>query len=151
MTKRSKNLKFAALVPALLLMVLSVSVVYGGLRWSGIDSEIDLGGQTLNATAEWHSDELCSISGDIEINVYYPIGLNLGDIKESTADCGDAGTITTDTHAYPTDSSKVTVTGLIPTGEQMPARLILDLNGNHIRTCGGQSNTLITCGSFNLK
>ena len=154
MTKRSKNLKWAALIPALLLTLLSVSVVYGGLRWSGIDPEISLDDHTLNVTAQWRSDELCDVSGDIEIDVYYPGGVSALVVSDSTATCdvdGETVTISTVTNIHATDSRKVTVTGLVPTEDRMPAQLLLSLDGKHIRTCGGQANSLITCGSFNLK
>jgi hypothetical protein len=154
MTKRSKNFKWMAIVPALLIMLLSVSVTYGGLRWSGIDPEVDLDGHTLNVTAQWHSDDLCSVGSDVLINIYVPFGTDVSPVVESSADCtvnGEAVTLQTDTTLIETDSKKVTVTGLVTSGESMPARLLLDLDGKHIRTCGGQANSLITCGSFNLK
>jgi hypothetical protein len=154
MTKRSKNFKWMAIVPALLIMLLSVSVAYGGLRWSGIDPEVTLDGQTLNVTAQWHSDDLCSVGSDVLINIYYPAGVNVGKVAESSAECDIDGvivTLQTFTALYPGDVKKVTVTGLVTSGESMPARLLLDLDGKHIRTCGGQTNSLITCGSFKLK
>ncbi|MCH8308898.1 MAG: hypothetical protein IIB17_00200 [Chloroflexi bacterium] len=154
MTQHSKHFKWAAVVPAMLIMVLSVTVVYGGLRWSGIDPEVSLDDHTLNITAQWHSETLCSVNGDIQIDVYVPDGVTVGKVKESSATCsvyGGTVTISTDTNIYKTNSNKVTVTGLMTSDENMPARLLLDLDGKHIRTCGGQTNSLITCGSFNLK
>jgi hypothetical protein len=135
-------------------MLLSVSVAYGGLRWSGIDPEVSLDGQTLNVTAQWHSEDLCSVDGDVLINIYVPFDTVVSPIIESSADCnvnGEDVTLQTITELIETDSKKVTVTGLVTSGESMPARLLLDINGKHIRTCGGQANSLITCGSFKLK
>ena len=154
MTKRSKHLKWAAIIPAMLIMVLSVTVVYGGLRWSGIDPEVSLDEHTLNITAEWHSEELCSVKGVVQIDVYHPTGVNAYVVSESSATCGVDGEtyeVTTVTNTHVTNSKKVTVTGLVTSDDNMPARLLLNLDGKQIRTCGGQTNSLITCGSFNLK
>ena len=154
MTKRSKHLKWATVLPALLIMALSVTVVYGGLRWSGIDPEVSLDDHTLNITAQWHSETLCSVNGDIQIDVYHPAGVDAIIVSESTAYCevdGEMIEVSTMTETHITNSNKITVTGLVTSDDNMPTRLLLDLDGKHIRTCGGKANSLITCGSFNLK
>lgn len=154
MTKGSKRLKWATVLPAILIMVFSVTAVYGGLRWSGIDPVVNLDDHTLNITAQWHSETLCSVNSDILIDVYHPAGVYANVVTESTAECevdGELVEVSTVTNTHVTNSNKVTVTGLVSSDTNMPARLLLDLDGKHIRTCGGQANTLITCGSFKLK
>ena len=155
MTKRSFNLKLAALIPALLLTVLSVSVVYGGVRWGGIDPEISLDDHTLNVTAQWRSENLCAVNGPITIDVYHPAGVVANVENESSASCvnaeGETVTLATVTNTHPTKSKKVRVTGTVNSSQKMRARLLVELDGKNIRTCKGKTNKLIKCKKFKLK
>jgi hypothetical protein len=155
MTKRSYNLKLAALIPVLLLTVLSVSVVYGGLWWSGIDPEISLDDHTLNVTAQWRSEDLCAADGPITIDVYHPAKVTAVVVSESSDSCvnadGETVILSTVTNTHATKSKKVKVTGTINSSQKMRARLLVELDGKKIQRCKGKTNKLIKCKKFKLK
>ena len=50
MKKRMRNLKLAAAASAVLMFLIAAPVVYGGLRWTGFDPELEVGGHKVNVT-----------------------------------------------------------------------------------------------------
>ena len=67
-----KYLRLAAVVSTLVVMFASVTVVYGGLRWAGMDPIVNLDDSQINITVFWPPEHTCSIDDPIKIGVIYP-------------------------------------------------------------------------------
>ena len=160
--KALKHLRWAAAVPALFVLFASATVVFGGLRWIGMDPIVTLDDSQINITVFWPQPLTCSIDNPIEIGVIYPAGVTdarLVSESQSLFECdGTDGEVVelvtvTDLQQSPDTSrkaDKVVVTTLLASSEKMPVRVEVALDGETIRECRGKSNRLITCRPFKL-
>ena len=161
--KGLKHLRLAAAIPALIILFASATVVFGGLRWIGMDPIVTLDDAEVSVYVQWPGQHTCSIDGPIEIGVNYPTGISDAQlVSESQSQFGCSGTgglvveLETATALQespdtPSNADKVIVTTLLTSSETMPVKVEVTLDGEVIRKCAGKSNHLITCGSFKLK
>ena len=154
-----KHLRWAAAVPAMIILFASATVAYGGLRWIGMDPIVTLDGAEVSITVFWPQEHTCSIDNPIKFGVAYPAGINDAQLvseSRSQFECGgEVVQLVTETDLQKsTDSrrkaNKVVVTALLTSPETMPVKVEVSLDGETIRECAGKSNRLIACGSFKL-
>lgn len=157
-----KHLRWAAAVPALVILFASATVVLGGLRWIGMDPTVTLDGTEVSVTVFWPPQHTCSIDDPIEIGVIYPADIADAQVvfeSQSQFECDGSGgevvQLVTETDLQKSSDSrrnadKVVVTTLVTSSETMPVKVEVSLDGETIRKCAGTSNRLVTCGSFKL-
>ena len=157
--KGTKHLRWAAAVPALIILFASATVAYGGLRWIGMDPTVTLDEAEVSVTVFWPQQHTCSIDSEIKIEVLYPASITdarLVSESRSQFECdGEVVQLVTETDLDESsdarrNADKVVITTLLTSSEEMPVRVEVTLDGETIRKCRGKSNRLVTCGPFKL-
>ena len=156
--KSIKHLKMMAAVPALLILFLSVTVAYGGLRWGGIDPTIMVDGHKVDVRIEWPAQHTCTIEDQIEIKFSYPDGSDATLISESSDRfrCDNRViTLSTQTELNEIKSrrlgkNKVAVAALVESSVKMPVKIIVTVDGKIARKCRGSSDELVKCKPVKL-
>ena len=159
MLKRIRNLKWMVVPAALMLLLLSVPVVHGGGRWSGIDgsvpvytltNELAVNGHVLNAEVKFPQINTCSIS-DVFVTVTVPKGTDVVLTSEGsgTFDCHDGNFATFQTHTTINYAkvNGVKVSAMGAASETFITELAVYKNGALEQNCSGESNKIMACGS----
>jgi hypothetical protein len=153
--KFTKRFKWMAAAVAMTALFASAPVAYGGVRWTGIDPEVNVNGHPFNVSVFWPEGYTCSIQGDIQIKLRVPEGASAEVKGESsgTFDCnGSPKTIQTDTDIFEGGERKfVTFGALVESPERFPVRLLVEENNRKVLECKGQSNRVLKCHPLRLK
>ena len=162
MLKRIRSLKWMVAPAALMLLLLSVPVVHGGGRWSGIDgsvpvytltNELGVNGHVLSAEVKFPQLNTCSIS-DVFVTVTVPKGTDVALMSEGsgTFDCHDGNFATLQTHTTVNFANVkgVVVSAFVAASESFTMELAVYKNGSMEKNCSGNSNQSVTCRSVNF-
>ncbi len=149
-----RKLKWVAGVCSLVAVFAAVPAVYGGLRWTGIDPELDVDGHTVNVRVEWPEGYTCSVSNPVLIVISVPRNAEYSSAMESSDsfDCGP-GETEISTHTIVVEQSKpdrVEVSAWLRASERFPARVLVYEDGERELTCRGVSNHFIACRPLKL-
>lgn len=157
MKKWTTRIKWLA--PLLMLVVLfaSASVAYGGLRWSGIDPQLEVNGHDIAATVYIPIPEACYIDSVIHFRMVLPYGSEWdGDVNESdeTYDCDGDGdgdhTITTYTDVTYADVNRMYVAVKVSSDDRFRIKLQVKMDGRTVSRCRGYSDHWAKCRGFNV-
>ena len=159
MFKKIRSLKWLVAPAALMLLLLSVPVVHGGGRWSGIDgsvpvytltNELAVNGHVLNAEVKFPQLNTCSIS-DVFVTVTVPKGTDVALMSEGsgTFDCHDGNFVTLQTHTTINYAKVkgVKVAAIVAASETFTTELHVYKNEAMEQSCSGESNKSMACSS----
>lgn len=149
-----RKLKWVAGVCSLVAVFAAVPAVYGGLRWTGIDPEVDVDEDTLNVRVEWPEEYSCSISNPVLIVVTVPNKAEYSPVRESSGsfDCGPEESEIS-THTLVVEQGKadiVHVSAWLRASERFPVRVLVYEDGEREQVCKGASNRFIACRPLKL-
>ncbi len=126
------KLKMSVAVVVVAVSMLMVSVVHGGILWSGMDPVVQVGDSTVNVTVYWPAGYECSIKGPIEVNVHVPEGIAASVVSESSDNfqCGTIATLTEiDDDAHDNGNrASVWVTAQVAASDRFPVKLEISKN-----------------------
>ncbi len=155
--KKWTKIKWVVALSMLGALFATTSVAYGGLRWSGIDPQLEVNGHDVAATVIIPTAEACQIEGDtIELAMLIPSGADWdGTVMESSEDfdCdGEERTITTKTRARFARVDDMYVAAMVPAddGDRFRVRLMVEVDGHTVRRCHGYSDSLVECRGFDV-
>ena len=76
MNRWTRKIRWIVALSTMLVLLASTTVVYGGLRWTGIDPELDINGNQVNVTVFWPAETTpATYSATIKFRVQVPEGL----------------------------------------------------------------------------
>ena len=97
MRKLMRNVKLVAAASAVLAFMVAAPVVYGGLRWTGFDPELQVGGHKVNITIFAPTGRWCDVEGPVDVRVWVPKGTDARLVSESEGDDGGCTVVTSTT------------------------------------------------------
>ena len=153
MNRWTRKIRWIVALSTMLVLLASTTVVYGGLRWTGIDPELDINGHKVNVTVFWPQNHTCDVFSRVKFRVQVPKGAEVSfDESTGTFDCdnGFSNTIDTETHiVYKGRRDEVKVTGYVGGLENFPVKVVVQ--GEHERrVCRGKTNRPIKCRALPL-
>lgn len=148
------KLKVSVGVVVVAISMLMVSVVHGGILWSGMDPVVQVGDDTIAVEVFWPSQYDCSVQGPIEVSVQVPEGIAASVVSESTDSfCGsDINTLTViDDDAHDNGKrARVWITAQVDASDRFPVMVEVSRNGSLVATCHGVSNAEVKCRPISL-
>ena len=145
------------MAPLLMIAVLfaTTTVAYGGLRWSGIDPQLEVNGHEIAATVFIPTTEACYIDSVIHFRMVLPNGSEWnGEVDESdeTYDCDGDGdhTITTYTDVSYADVNRMYVAAKVLADDRFRIKVQVKMDGRTISRCRGYSDRWVKCRGFNV-
>jgi len=138
-------------------MLIAVPVVYGGIRWSGFDPQVQIGGTQYNVTVIAPESAWCDVSGPIDVTFYVAPGSEYVVDSESTGGSGDCAVETKTTFVETARADgRVGLEVLVSSDKKgrdkgkgrFPVKLevVVDEGGDEAVTyCNGSSNKPVRC------
>lgn len=152
MNRWTRKIRWIVGVSTMLVLVASTTVVYGGLRWTGIDPELDINGNKVNVAVFWPDEYTCSLDEQVYFRVQVPRGAEVSfEESDGTFDCDD-GSTTVETMTkivYKGKRDILRVTGYVGADERFPVRIVVKSDDAR-RVCKGFSNSRIQCRALPL-
>lgn len=154
-----RKLRRFVAVPVVLGLLATAPVVYGGLRWTGMDPGLTINGHAINVRVEWPEEQTCSISGPIRFVFGTPANAELSDIVESSGefDCDRDGVpdaqLSTQSSVVEYDKKHggLLVAARVEALARFPVKLLVYRDGEQVKTCRGVSNHVVKCHPIRLE
>ncbi len=143
-----KYLKWSIAISMVALVFAIAPVVYGGLRWTGIDPVVDVGEHTVGVTIAVPPDYWCSIIGPIIVAIAAPEGTTPTVLTESSDPTGEfcgARTVTVVYEKRGTSQAGVVDVAVMVFGRnaKFPVDVGVAVDGTTVQEFSGRSNQII--------
>ena len=153
MNRWTRKIRWIVALSMMIVLLASTTVVYGGLRWTGIDPELDINGEKVNVTVFWPKEYTCEVFRYVKFKVQVPAGSVVSfDESTGTFDCdnGFTNTIETETHVVKRGRRNVVkVTGYVGGLSNFPIKVVVQSDDER-RVCRGTTNRPIKCRAMPL-
>lgn len=152
-----RKLKWLVAVAVVVAMGAFAPIVYGGLKWSGIDPEVDVDGHQVNVTVAVPPGQWCNIDGAIKVEFLVHKKASATLVAESVdTDGSKCGAHTSSSIKHKKGSKlegKVYVTVVVEAEDgKFPVEVLVVANGEggDAISCAGQTDKKIKCGPLEL-
>ena len=153
MRRWTRKIRWIVALSTMLVLLASTTVVYGGLRWTGIDPELDINGHKVNVSVFWPQEYTCDVFRYVKFRVQVPRGSVVSfDESTGTFDCDNGFTNTIETETYIVYKGKrnaVKVTGYVGGLSNFPIKVVVE-SDDEKRVCRGHTNRPIKCRPLSL-
>ena len=153
MNRWTRKIRWIVALSMMVVLLASTTVVYGGLRWTGIDPELDINGHKVNVSVFWPQEYTCDVFRYVKFKVQVPAGAVVSfDESEGTFKCdnGFTNTIETETHVVKRGKRNVVkVTGYVGGLSRFPIKVVVQSDDER-RVCRGTTNRPIRCRAMPL-
>ncbi len=152
MNRWTRKIRWIVALSTMLVLLASTTVVYGGLRWTGIDPELDINGKKVNVTAFWPEEHTCDVDEKIYFSIQVPRGSEVSFEESKGRFKCDEGATTIKTHTkivYKGRRNEVKVTGYVGADGRFPVRILVQ-GEDERRICKGHTNSRVRCRPLSL-